>query len=657
MRVESGPPKVPNEVCLTVFPNGPALRRALLFPPLLLLLEPAMATAQAPPESTAKIEEVMVVGRRDTLGLGAADLQSTVLAYDEQVSLSRTPGDWLALMPGVSLNGQGGLLQSYSIRGFSRARIRTELAGVPILTDRRAGTSASFVPPDLLAAVRVDRSAASALYGSGAMGGVVSLSPVDIDGPRVTADLRNNDGQAALTVLAGDSRRLAGGLSVRRGGRGESADGAPLNTAFRQIAGLLQAEGELESQRWSLVWMPSLGRDIGRSNSLYPDRRVSTAPKDDHSVTRLEVRDGNRWLLRTYHHYDDWTSDVLRVGSRRNLTSYRAHTLGALAHASLSLGPARGAWGLEWLGREGVEITDSEFSTAGDLLQRQTVLDADEHTLGAFIDQAWSIGGLEFQAGLRGDYQRQAARPGITEDGQGSGSLRATYLLKEGWSLAAEAATGYRFPSLSERYFTGTTPRGEVQGNPDLDPETRRSVELALLYEAPTYPLRFQFRAYRSDLQDYIERYLAAPELTAYRNLPRAHLQGIEGELRLRRGAWTHALTYQWQTGEDAEGNRLLDLNPPEWRYALTWSRGTFSLMGDLRQRPAQEDPAPGETPLGDATLLGLRATSGLAGGWQAEVYATNLLNETYRSSADDLAPLQPGRTVGLRLSWVPPPG
>ena len=38
-------------------------------------------------------------------------------------------------------------LQSYSIRGFSRARIKTLLAGVPLTTERRAGVSEVYRPP------------------------------------------------------------------------------------------------------------------------------------------------------------------------------------------------------------------------------------------------------------------------------------------------------------------------------------------------------------------------------------------------------------------------------------------------------------------------------------------------------------------------------
>ena len=43
--------------------------------------------------------------------------------------------DVLLQSPSVSLNGQGGQIQSISIRGYSRWRIQTLLDGVPIVSD------------------------------------------------------------------------------------------------------------------------------------------------------------------------------------------------------------------------------------------------------------------------------------------------------------------------------------------------------------------------------------------------------------------------------------------------------------------------------------------------------------------------------------------
>ena len=78
---------------------------------------------------------------------------------------------------GDALNGQGGLFQTYAIRGLSRHRVGSSFLGVPIYTERRAGTSASFIDPVLLESMTVVRGPATLLGGSGHLGGMVRAIP------------------------------------------------------------------------------------------------------------------------------------------------------------------------------------------------------------------------------------------------------------------------------------------------------------------------------------------------------------------------------------------------------------------------------------------------------------------------------------------------
>ncbi len=64
----------------------------------------------------------------------------------DETALSGHVNDSLLRSPIISLNGQGGLLQNVSVRGFSRWRVQTLLDGVPIISDRRAGSSYGFFP-------------------------------------------------------------------------------------------------------------------------------------------------------------------------------------------------------------------------------------------------------------------------------------------------------------------------------------------------------------------------------------------------------------------------------------------------------------------------------------------------------------------------------
>ncbi len=624
--------------------------------PLLALLSTAGLAADPPTAAPpGPLEEVQVVARRNLLGqafTGAGSAER--ISAEEQVSLNRTVADWIERLPGVSLNGQGGLLQSYSLRGFSRWRVRTELDGVPIITDRRAGNSAEFVPPELLGTTTVQLGPASALYGSGALGGVVSLSTLRPDGLRMQASGQTVDRQRSLAFAAGDPERYGAALAWRRADNAEDADGNELNSGFEQLAALLRYSGEVAGREFSLSWLPSRSEDIGKSSILYPDGQVADYPEALHSVARAELRDGDRWLLQLYHHYQDWQSDVRRVGSRRNVTDYRADTVGALFYRRQSLLEGSGRWGVEWIGRRNVRIDEREFDPDGELVYAGPVLDGREDNVAAFLDQRWQLGDYDFGGGLRYDYVEQSQGGADRSDTRLDFSLHAGWSGIERLSLALELGTGFRFPTLTELYFDGTTPRGDTRGNPDLDPERNRALELAARYRGDRLTLRAN--AYYNWMQDYIERYQISPDLRGYRNLDRAEIYGFELDFEYRAGErWYHDLSYQWQRGEDRDGQWLDDLNPPTLRYLLRWEGRAFSFRSDLSYRWSRDDCGPSELPLADATVWNASVSRSLGSGWLLELYGNNLLDQQYLGSADAEAPYQPGLILGLRVEWNRP--
>ena len=81
-------------------------------------------------------------------------LAASSVAPSELAVPASTPAELAAHTSSVSENGQGGLFQVLSVRGVSRHRVRTLLAGVPLAAERRAGVSASFVDPRLLGGSR-----------------------------------------------------------------------------------------------------------------------------------------------------------------------------------------------------------------------------------------------------------------------------------------------------------------------------------------------------------------------------------------------------------------------------------------------------------------------------------------------------------------------
>jgi iron complex outermembrane receptor protein len=119
----------------------------------LLLFFTAQGAAE-PREQHTPIETLTVSYDRAMKSLNDTRTSHDIIVYPEQLSSAQhTVGDIITQSTGVTLNGQGGLFQSYNIRGFSRARIKTEVDGIPIITDRRAGNAISFIPTELISNV------------------------------------------------------------------------------------------------------------------------------------------------------------------------------------------------------------------------------------------------------------------------------------------------------------------------------------------------------------------------------------------------------------------------------------------------------------------------------------------------------------------------
>ena len=104
-------------------------------------------------------EEIAVSASRSQGSFSPQSAAASVLTPGASANLPNAVAELVAESPGVSQNGQGGLFQTYSVRGVSRQRILTLVEGMRIVSERRAGVSASFIDPLLLGSVEVSDSA------------------------------------------------------------------------------------------------------------------------------------------------------------------------------------------------------------------------------------------------------------------------------------------------------------------------------------------------------------------------------------------------------------------------------------------------------------------------------------------------------------------
>ncbi|MGK2859842.1 MAG: TonB-dependent receptor, partial [Thermoanaerobaculia bacterium] len=199
--------------------------------------------------------------------------------------------DAVLSVPGVSAS-DGGPSSVPSVRGLARGRTLLLLDDARIATERRAGSSASFVNPFTLAAVEVARGPGSVAYGSDALGGVIHL--------------RSREPSAGEPALRFEAGTLSGGEEVdsfgaevtfdakgtsflataygRRSSDGKDGDGNTIeNSSFRDH-GLALRSSRIGSFG---VLVAGIGIDRGRDLER-------PAQPDDASRTSYPIEDSDR---------------------------------------------------------------------------------------------------------------------------------------------------------------------------------------------------------------------------------------------------------------------------------------------------------------------------------------------------------------------------
>jgi outer membrane receptor protein involved in Fe transport len=211
---------------------------------------------------------------------------------------------------------------------------------------------------------------------------------------------------------------------------------------------------------------------------------------------------------------------------------------------------------------------------------------------------------------------------------------------------------GFRQPTLSDRYFKGVTGRGEVTGNPDLDPESSLQFDFAARYSLGA--TKWGFYTYRYRIDDLIERYEDGDDQFFFRNGGRANLKGVELEFLWQpAGPWTVQVGGQIARGRIVENGTAMDDIPSD-SIDVTLKRRLFE-RGYVQARGAafarDERTGPNEIVVPGYGILDLSAGWRFNGGLHLRVQLRNLLDKDYPVSPDRRAVFAPGRSVLANLS------
>lgn len=600
--------------------------------------------AEAPPTRLGPVE----VTARGTAADWPSALATDTLDYREAVAAPVDVQDWVLRTPGVAATGQNGLFETFSIRGNGGNAILTLVGGMPITAQRRAGVPLSFVDPLLLGDVSVTRGPAVTHFGPGALGGAVSVEPRWFEGPTLGARLASGgDEQLLMAATGSDAFSLA--VARHEAGNTEAPDGTPLNTAYQRDSAVLQVRTRVGDLDVDALLMPSRSTDIGKSNSRFP-ARSTTYPIDRHSIGRIRLRHANGLELGLRGHAQRLDTLNQRPGSPDTFASIESTDLGLTLQRRFQAGALDYNLGLEYLGRRDVDGFDARGTLAN---RTYSLQDAREANLSVFAIANWALSTtLDLELGARGTRVTQRQRGAEADDADAAFTAGAVWRPTAGTRWTLNLSSGYRFPTLEERYFSGVTAQGDIAGNPDLGSEHSLGIDLGFGWN--TGPWSGSTHVWRMGVDDLIQLARLQGDLNGYVNIGEARLYGAETEVDLRLDErWSLRASGAWTRGEDRRtGLALYGIGPPDLALEARHEGVRHAFAVRYAHRSRMQRPGFEEVARSAVDTLDLDAGFRLRDDLELRVFVRNALDQRYFATADVLSALAPERSIGLQLLW-----
>jgi len=513
-----------------------------------------------------------------------------ILNLIPSVTTQTAPGD-----PGVGVNVRG-------LQDFGRVNVLVDGARQNFQREGHSAKGTFYFDPEMMKSVDVTRGPASSIYGSGAIGGVVSFTTIDAgdilpDGTHVGGRLKGTfetNGTSpllhgAVAARPSEAFDILGAATWRSAGDYRSGDGSIVDyTAQDLLSGLIKTRIRPGSDQEVTLSALRIGNEFENGlSTLYRTRAVA----DTFTAGYRWTPDSPIWDLSAKVYYsgtnvEQTTLEGLIAGTAK---TFDIGTVGfdLFNTSRFETGPLR-----------------HELTYGGDLFQdnvetKDPIGSSDQLTpsgerlvYGAFVqDRAMFSEWLEVIGALRFDSYR------LTGDGIENEGTRLSPKITVGitpWqpvSFYASYAEGYRAPALTETLIDGFHPpplsAGRFFPNPNLKPEIAHNIEGGvnlrfdnLLVEEDR--LRMKLGVFHNRVDDYIEQVFVRfpiPGGYQYQNIAEGVIEGFEAEGIYDAGSYFVGISGHVLQGKNSRTGEELVKVPPN---RLIGTLGFRALDGKL---------------------------------------------------------------------------
>lgn len=590
-------------------------------------------------QSESTLPETVITATRVPQSLSSVLADVSVIEADEiarsgAVSLA----DVLVHLPGVEFTRNGGPLGTTSLflRGANTNHTVVMIDGIRLDTQNGSGgATCQAIPAQQIERIEILRGPAAAVYGSDAIAGVIQVftkSGQTGMQPSVGLGLGTYGTRTATAGLLGgvDGWRYA--LSLGR----ETSDGYNIQPAAnpdkdgysRDTASLKLGRDLVEGHRLEGTWVYT-DADAGYDSTT--NTGSANYPKDNRTKQKLNAL-GLHWDAKWS---DVWSSKLGVTRARDHYQtlpepgatpSYDTQTTleTAMWHHTLKWGSAVWTAGVE--GRR--DALDNSGTTPQNTKRSQNAV---------ALGYGQKVGAHSWQINARLDDDSEFGD-------HSTGTLAYGYAWSPLWRLSASMGTGFRAPTLYQRF--------SPYGSAGLEPEESFNRELGLTYREGAQS--FSAVAYHNRVSNLIVFGAAGPCVSTfgcYANTAKARLQGLTLSGTTRWGDALLTASFDLQSPEDAAtGNRLarraqrlLKLGAETTWQGWDWKTDVL-LSGDRFDNAANTVRLPGYG------LLNVGMSRAIAPQTELLFRVDNLGDKAYETAKGYA---NPGRTLFVGLKWT----
>lgn len=560
-----------------------------------LILATPMLTIAKPSIDIEQHERIVVTGTRTAKLLSDSPVLVDVIDGDTIAKISHgTLAQALNYIPGVVVKRSVKDGYNIQMQGFDGDHVLILIDGQPVISPTGSSADLDQIPASNIAQIEVIRGAASVMYGSSAMGGVINIITHKTDGAALKLDydvsqyqdntIENGDLNHTVKIHAIDSflgwRTQLNALIIDDNGYDYdnatvSQDAASVEKKFITLTTSKAHEDVATSFKYQWLTDKKL-----RDSSAIPGQNDVIYYQTDVEQQQVELG-----LKSTNNPKAPWQFNARYINHQE--TSGQSNSL---RDTNIVLSEINGQKVFQY---NNIELVTGGVIHADNLDQnkpKENVIEINNESRGsveAFVQGNWVKSDYQVLAGMRTQYDSDFGWHSALRL-----STMKNFNLGEG-ELQWRSGIGqsYRVPNLKERFyiFDHSALGYMVLGNQDLEPETAESISSSLTFNTSLadnfVDLRSDLSVHYSQTEDLIDSVIDVEQsaetglsIYRYQNISEAKIYGFDISTELTFSQWKTQLNYSYLTSEDENNERLLSRPRHQVKFNISYDIYAYDI-------------------------------------------------------------------------------